>query len=64
MDCILLKDIDLQKIIKQINTAKKLSVAFSKLADDVGENKKVLCNQIVSDCDELADFLYEIAKKF
>lgn len=60
---VLLKNLDSRKINEYIKTLNKVSTAFSKLSDDVGENKKNICNSIVSECDEIVNFLNKIVEK-
>lgn len=60
---ILLKNLEVEKINKYIKTLNKISIAFKKLSDEVGENKKNICDSIVIECNDIVKFLDKIAEK-
>jgi hypothetical protein len=60
---ILLKNLEYKKINEYIKTLNRISTAFAKLSEDVGNNQKNVCNSIVLECDEISNFLNKIVEK-
>lgn len=60
---ILIKNLDIEKINTYIKTLNKISIAFKKLSDEVGENKKSICNSIIVECNDIVNFLDKIVEK-